>query len=57
MNVFSPHKVRNILYICDHSIDTFFMREICLGFSNTSRVDSLDRFGKSVVSKVKTEGF
>ena len=26
---------------------------LCLGFSNTSHVDSLYRFGKSVVNKVK----
>ena len=26
--------------------------DLCLGFSNTSRVESLDRFGKVVIEKV-----
>ena len=43
------------LHICDHSIFTFFIRVLCLGFSNTSYVDSLGGFIKSVVDKVKID--
>ena len=51
INGFIPHEVIIHLYICYHSIVLFLF----LGISNTYRVDSLDRFRKSVVDKVKTE--
>ena len=51
---FSNNKVRIILHICYHSIFTFCIRRLCLGFSNTSHVDSLYRFRKPVVNWVKT---
>ena len=54
VNGFSPNDVSSHLHICDHSIVTFGIRGRCLGFSNTSRVDSLDRFRRTVVEKVKT---
>ena len=53
INVFSPNDVPIHLHICDQSIVTFGIREIYIGFSNTSHVDSLDRFRRSVVDKVK----
>ena len=46
---FSTHKITSHLQICDHSIITFVKRGLCLGFSNTSRVDSLYRLRKAVV--------
>ena len=55
INLFSPHEVISHLHICDHWIVIFGIRDISLGFSNTSHVDSLDRFIKSVVDKSKTE--
>ena len=53
MNGFSPNEVKIHLHICDHSIITFGIRGLCLGFSNTSHVHSLDRFRKIVVDKFK----
>ena len=44
INGFSPRKVISNLHICDHSIVTFGIRGLCLGFSNTFHVESLDRF-------------
>ena len=55
INVFSTNEVRIHLHISDHLIRTFGKIELCLGFSNTSCVDSLDRFRKSVVDKVKLD--
>ena len=55
INVFSPNEVISNFHICDHSIVTFGIRRLCLGFSNNSHVEILDRFRKSVVGKVKTE--
>ena len=52
---FSPNDVSSNLHICDHWIVTFGIIEKIIGFSNTSHVDSLDRFGISVVDKVKTD--
>ena len=43
------------MHICDHSIVTFGTSKKCLGFSNTSHVESLDKFRRSVVDKVKTD--
>ena len=41
---FSPNEVRSHFHICDQSIiNTLGIRVLCLGFSNTSHVDSLDR--------------
>ena len=53
INVFSPIEVKVHFHVCDHSIVTFVQRGLCLGFSKTSNVGSLDRFRKSVVDKVK----
>ena len=55
INGFSPKDVSINLHICDHSIVKFGIRGKCLGFSNTSHVDSLDRFRISVSDKVKTD--
>ena len=53
INGFTPNSVKGHFHICYHSIVTFGMRGFGLRFSNTSHVDSLDRFRKSVVDKVK----
>ena len=55
INGFIPNDESSNLHICDHSIVTFGIREKKLGFSNTSHVDSLDRFRRSVVDKVKSD--
>ena len=55
INGFNPHEVRIHLHICDHSIVKFGIRGLCLGFSSTSHVGSLDRFRKSVGDKFRTE--
>ena len=55
INGFSPNDVSSNLNICDHSIVTFCIRETCLGFSDTSHVESLDSFRKLVADKVKTD--
>ena len=55
INGFSTNEVISIFHICDHSIITFGKRYLCLDSSNTSNVDSLDRFRKSVVDKVKLD--
>ena len=44
---FSTNKVKIHLHIRDHSIINFGIRGLCLEFSNTSHVESLDRFRKS----------
>ena len=55
INEFSTNGVRSNFRIYDHSMTTFIKIGFCLGFSNTSHVDILDRFRKSVVDKVKHE--
>ena len=57
INGFISRDVSSHLQICDHSIIIFGIRENCLWFSNTSHVDSLDRFRISVVDKVKKDIF
>ena len=57
INGFSPNKVKSHFHICDNSIVPFGIRGLFLWFSNTSHVDSLDRFRKSVIDKVKTDVF
>ena len=57
INGFSTNDVSSHSHICDHSIVTFGIREKCIGFSNTSHVDILDRFIRSVVDKVKSDIF
>ena len=46
---FSTNEEISSLQICDNTIITFGKRGICLGFSNTSRVDILDSFRKVVI--------
>ena len=53
--VFSPNEVRSHFQICDHSIMTFRKTGLCLGFSNTFHVYSLERFGGLFVKKVKLD--
>ena len=53
INESSPNEVKIYSHICDHSIVIFGIRGFCLGFSKTSRVESLDGFRKLVVDKVK----
>ena len=55
INGFSPNEVKIHFHICDHSIVTFGIRELCLVFSNTSHIETLDRFRKPVVDKAKTD--
>ena len=55
INGFIPNDVKFHLDIYDHSIVTFGIRGLCLGFSNTSYVESLDMFRKSVVDQVKLD--
>ena len=52
---FITNVVRSHFSICDHSIINFVKRGFCFGFSNTSHVDSLDRFRKSVVDNDEVE--
>ena len=47
-----PNDYSSNFHICDHSIVKFLIREKRIYFSNTSHVDSLDRFRTSVVDKV-----
>ena len=49
MNEFSPNDVSSHLHICDHSIVKFDIIENCLGFPNTSHVESLNSFRISAV--------
>ena len=44
INGFIPNKVKGHLYIYHHPIINLGIRGLCLGFSNTSQVDILDRF-------------
>ena len=53
INVFSTNEEKSYFQIFDQSIVTFCIRGLCLGFSNTSHVDSLDRFIKAVVDRVE----
>ena len=55
INVFSPNKVSINFHLFDHSIITSEKIGFCIGFLNTSRVDSLYRFRKTVVDKVKVD--
>ena len=55
INGFSTNEVKIYLHICDHSIITFGIRGLCLVFLNTSHVDNLDKFRKTVVDKVKLD--
>ena len=41
--------------MCNHSIVTFVIKEFFLRFSKTSHVDSLDKFRRTVIDKVKTD--
>ena len=52
INVFIPNAVSIHLHIWDHSIVAVGKRGLGLGFSNTSHVDSLNRFRKLVTRKV-----
>ena len=54
INEFSPNFESSHFHICDHLIVKFGIREKCLVFSNTSHVESLYRFRKSVVDNVIT---
>ena len=54
INGFNPNEESSHFHICDHLIVAFGIRKK-LGFSNTSHVDSLDRFRRSVVDQVKTD--
>ena len=51
--IFIPNEVKIHFHVCDQSIVTFGQRGFCLEFSNTSHVESLDRFRESVIDKVK----
>ena len=55
INVFSTNVLTSRLHIYNHSIVTFGIRGLCLGHSNASHVDSLDRFRKSVVYEVRID--
>ena len=55
INGFSTNDVSSHFHICDHSIVTFGIREKCIWFSETSRVDILYRFRRSVVDKFKID--
>ena len=55
INGFIPNDESSYLYICDHSIVIFGIKEKCLGLSNTSHVESLYRFRDTVFDKVKTD--
>ena len=52
-NGFSPNEIIINFHIYDQSIVTFGLRGLCLWFLNTSHVNSLYRFRKLVVEKVK----
>ena len=53
INGFSVNEVKSHIHIWDNKNISFSTRELCLGLSENSHVDSLDRFGKKVVDKVK----
>ena len=55
INGFSPNNKSSHLNICDHSIITFVIRENFKGFSDTSCVDSFDRFRRSIFDKAKPD--
>ena len=48
---FITNEVRSYLNICDNLIINIEKRGFCLGFSNTSHVDILDRFMKVALQK------
>ena len=51
----SPNGLISGFHIYDHSIVTFGIRGFYLGFSKTSHAESLDRFRKLVVHRVKLD--
>ena len=53
INGLSTNELRNHLHICYHSIVKLGISGFCSELSNTSNVDSLDIFRKSVADKVK----
>ena len=55
VNGFSSNEVKIHFHICYYSIIPFGIRGFCSGHYNTSHVNSLDRFIKSVVDKVKID--
>ena len=55
INGFNLNEVKNNFHFYHHSIVTFCIRGLFLGFSNTSHVDSFDMFRKPVVYKVKLD--
>ena len=55
INGLSPNEVRIHLQIFDNPIIEFEKIGLYLGFSNTSHVESLYRFRKSVDNKVKLD--
>ena len=57
INGFITNDESSHLHICDYSNVIFGIREKCMGFSNNSHVDSLDRFRISVVDRVKSDFF
>ena len=55
INEFIPNEVRSYFHIGDSSLIIFQTIILCSEFSNTSNVDILDRFRKSVVENVKLD--
>ena len=53
INIIPPNEIKIHLHVCDQKITPFFIRGLCLRFSNTSCVDSLEKFRKTVVDEVK----
>ena len=52
---FIPNDKSSHLHIYNHVSVKFGIREICIGFSNTSHVDILDRFIWSVVDNINSD--
>ena len=52
---FIPNDLSIHLHICDHSIFSFCIIQKCIQFSNTSHLDNLDNFIRSVVYKFKKD--
>ena len=57
ITLFSPNEIKTYLRIYYQSIVNFGIIGFCLGFSNTSCVEILDWFRKTVVGKIKTDVF
>ena len=53
INRFNTNEIKCHFHIFDHYMVTFGIIGLCLGFSKTSHVDSLDRLRKLVVDKGK----